>query len=58
MLEGTPRRPHVRRYVKPGEEYTTAQVDVDDHGFVLVSEELLDRLLLASGYRETTKDPA
>jgi hypothetical protein len=54
MTEGTLRTPHRRTYVsKTG---AIAEVEVNDHGVVQISEELLDRLLRATGLTETTKD--
>ncbi len=53
MIEGTKRSPHVRNYVDAQGRH--AYIDVDDHGLVIVSEELFDQLLQSAGFIETTE---
>ncbi len=53
MTEGTKRDAHDRVYIDA--HGRRAYVAVNDHGEVIVSEELFDQMLRAAGFTETTE---
>lgn len=50
MIEGARREAHTRRYHDT--EGRTAIIDVDEHGSVYITEELLHTLLIGNGLTE------